>query len=358
MAVGEHIHWYITDKCNLRCGYCFKPKFKYRTNEKELFSLANLLAESDIKKVTIGGGEPTLIKKLDTIVKILKQGGKYVSLHTNGLLLDNDLIKKLEVDDIALPIDTINRNTQQELRGNKFLETFDRLPQLASVILDNGMKLGYHTVFTSINHQDIPATYDFIQQNEFNYWKVYEFNNDLALMTVLHSRGSREELATRIKKIEKLGGKGTPEKGFTDCLLAHFFLMEQQMEKHNDKKIQFITPIDTQTPYTFLDNRGNVSFYFWFSNQERVVAGNILRDGYQTIQNRLQEMNEKAQDWEFDEKTGEEVWWATVGNLPIWARLYDGDFFFEELEEIEPEFLDDVAALYELYVKRWKALFG
>jgi MoaA/NifB/PqqE/SkfB family radical SAM enzyme len=199
--VGEHVHWYVTDRCNLDCGYCFKPEFFYHEDRNRNVNLAHILADSDVAQVTLGGGEPTLVGNLSEIVDILKKGGKYVSLHTNGLLLDNNALERLGVDDIALPIDSTDRETQRELRGERFLATLGKLPNLASTILRGGIRLGYHTVFTAINHQHIPKVYDFIKRIGFDYWKIYEFNDDLAFNTALSAGGSQEEQAFRIERI-------------------------------------------------------------------------------------------------------------------------------------------------------------
>lgn len=348
--VGEHIHWYITDRCNLDCGYCFKPKFPYNGNESRNVNLAHILANSSATKVILGGGEPSIVKNLAEVINILKQGGKYVSLHTNGLLLDDNTISELEVDDIAIPIDSTDKDTQRELRGEKFLAIIDKLPHLASTILRRGMGLGYHTVFTAINHLDIPEIYDFIKKNGFNYWKIYEFNDELALGMAFDAKGSQEELIARIEIIDKLRDNGTPEKGYINCLLAKFLLTEQEMKKHDDKRIQFVGRRDTSGPYAFLDNCGNISYYTWLSGRERRVAGNIIKEGYQSIKERLQEVHDKG--WEFDNKTEDEFWWATVGDMPIWARLWDGNYFQEEIEEIDPRFLDDVVKLSELHTRK------
>jgi MoaA/NifB/PqqE/SkfB family radical SAM enzyme len=297
--VGEHIHWYLTNRCNLDCDYCFKPKFSHTENESRNVNLAHILANSSVTKVTLGGGEPTLVRNLIEVIHILKQGGKYVSLHTNGLLLDDRIISELEVDDIALPIDSTDRKTQKELRGEKF--AIDQIQHVASTILKKDIRLGYHTVFTAINHQNIPEIYDLIRTNRFSYWRIYEFNDELA-----DAGGSQKKLITRLEHIDKLRGTGTPERGYTDCLLAQFLLVEQKMKKHDDLRIQFVGRRDKSEPYAFLDNYGNVSYYMWLSGRERRVIGNIITDDYQSIQKHLQEVRNK--DWEFDERTEDEFW--------------------------------------------------
>lgn len=344
------MHWYMTDRCNLNCSYCFKPKFPDNENEGKNIDLAHILADSDVRKVTIGGGEPTLAGNLAEAVRILKKGGKYVSLHTNGVSLDKAAIAELDVDDIALPIDSADRDTQIRLRGEGFLAAFDRIPHLASSISRKGIALGYHTVFTAINYSDIPAIYKMIKRKGFDYWRIYEFNEHLAISAAFDAGASQKGLGKRLAKIKRLMDNGTQAKGYTDSLLAKFLLAEQEMKKYNDSRVQFVGRRDAPEPYAFMDNSGDVSYYTWLSRKERRVIGNIMRDGYRTIRKRLQEVHEK--DREFDDKTYDEEWWADVGDMPLWARLWDGSYFPQEIEKIKPKFWGAVKELSELHTRR------
>ena len=121
MQPGDHIHWFLTDRCNLDCNYCFRPFFGYSVDDKRNEDLARLLVEGGVKQVTLGGGEPMLVRNLETIFRILKEGSIYISLHTNGTFLSRKRITQLKglVDDIALPVDSMNRKMQGEIKGNK-----------------------------------------------------------------------------------------------------------------------------------------------------------------------------------------------------------------------------------------------
>jgi len=273
-----------------------------------------------------------------------------VSLHTNGVLLDEDMIAGLKVDDIALPIDSTDRDIQRSLRGRGFMETFERLPCLASAILESGKGLGYHTVFTAINRQDIPGIYELIREQGFGYWRIYEFNDDLALSEAMNSGLSQERIIAKLMGIEKLRGGGTPETGYTDCLLAHFFLTEQKMKLNGDGRIEFVGRRDTLEPYFFLDNSGDVSYYIWLSGSKRRVAGNVLRDGFRAVRERLQEVHDK--DWELDDESQEEFCNAMFWDVPPWARYWDGSYSQEEIDVIEPEFYDVFMELSELHRRR------
>lgn len=358
MKVGDHIHWYISSRCNLDCTYCFKPDAYFGESRERLETLAQILVENDVKRVTISGGEPTLVKDLENVLKILKEGRIYVSLHTNGTLLDDKKISELSglVDDIALPIDSFHKSTQKKLERVEFIPTLNRFFGIVKAIQENNIGLGYHTVFTGINHQEIPEIYKSIKQTDFGYWRIYEFNKDLARRRIVKKGSSikdesvQKKLRDRLERIDSITGYGTFEKGNTDCLLAHFILMEQQMKQHKDGRIQFVAIRDAESPYAFLDNSGDVRFYTWFSDIERRVLGNIIWDGFPFVKERLQEVHEKG--WEFDATTQNEFINATAGDMPIWTRLWDGSYCDEEVELIDKRFYDEISNLAGIYEKR------
>ena len=348
-----HIHWYVTDRCNMDCAYCFKPDFHFDENPKSLETIAQLLVENNVEKVTIGGGEPSLID-IDNALKILKEGNVYVSYHTNGSLLQNMKIRGLSqlVDEIALPIDSSKRVTQRKLRGEEFMPIFERLAQIAIKIQKTNTKLGYHTVFTELNNADIPKIYDRIKSFGFDYWRIYEFNSDLARQRVLSKAISTTQsteqtrLIAKFERLKYLEVPGTLEKGYSDCLLAKFLLMEEKMKQHNDKRVQFVGVRDSKEPYAFLDNSGRVRYYAWFSGRERKVVGNITKENMADIEKRLKEINENPVEFAEDEFNS-----ATL-DLPVWARLENGEYLSEEVEAIGKSFLKDVEHLAKLYKAR------
>lgn len=234
--MGMHIHWYLTSRCNMKCSFCFKPEF---SGKPRLHELSEVLAQEDVDRVTITGGEPTLIKSLEEILTRLKKAGVYTSLHTNGLLLDRDKIDRLKdvVGDIAVPLDSMNRQTQAELRG------MDYLPEAKRVIRDlqdARVKLGVHTVFSAFNALSIPSIHRFLRLGGYDYWRIYEFNPEFVQWITPYAGKSR----ARLREIAELAGGGTLKKGFTDCLFAEFLLLEKKMRKTRDRRMQFVSRID------------------------------------------------------------------------------------------------------------------
>jgi len=228
--VGEHIHWFFTDKCNDNCAGCFREIFPYKLDKRRNSYLARILADSPVEKVTIGGGEPTLVSNLPEVVDTLKDAGKYVRLHTNGKLLEG-MLDELNVDSIALPIDTVGETVQEEFQGKIFRNPYHRLENLASSILEGGIELGWHTVFTAINYKEIPEIYKFIKDIGFDYWTIFEFNDDLALTNARNAGYTYEEYETRFRKIELLRDLGTPTKGLYRLFIWKFSFNRKRNEK-------------------------------------------------------------------------------------------------------------------------------
>ncbi|MBU1199462.1 MAG: radical SAM protein [Nanoarchaeota archaeon] len=355
MKIGDVVHWFVTDKCNIDCIYCFKPILDSSEVLSRIEELTQILVSNHVKKVIIGGGEPLIVKGLEKVLEQLKQENVYVSLHTNGLGLDDNRIAQLSglVDDIALPIDSVNESIQKHLRGEKFLAVFDNFSGLVDKIQAQGIKIGYHTVFTAINYQEVPEIYDFISQKPFDYWRIYEFNFELPFQNFLLKYNEKKATPKIIEKYEqltRLAGKGSPEKGYTDTLFANFILMEEQMKKNNDKRIQFVGIRDFSKPvYVFLDNSGDIRFYSWFSDRARRVIGNILTEGFSVVRSKLEEQAEKG--WTYDGK-GEDEFINAKCNRELWARYYEGAFDIEEIEMIQPEYLDKFYHLVDLFNKR------
>lgn len=85
----------VTDRCNLRCGYCM-PELDYRWLPRddllsfaEITRLVRVMIGLGVAKVRLTGGEPLLRQDLEDLVASLasERGLREVALITNGVLL-------------------------------------------------------------------------------------------------------------------------------------------------------------------------------------------------------------------------------------------------------------------------------
>lgn len=123
----------ITDRCNLRCGYCMPecgvPSVPHDVILRfdEIVRLVKIFCSLGIKNVKITGGEPLVRKGAVSLIKDIKAIGgiEKVSMTTNGILLSENLnaLAEAGVDSINISLDTLDKQKYMELTGFDGLET-------------------------------------------------------------------------------------------------------------------------------------------------------------------------------------------------------------------------------------------
>jgi len=342
----EAIHIFATDKCNMKCAYCFREHFSAPKYSRNLVRIAEILAENDAKHVVIGGGEPTLVKNLDDVLRTLKKGDIFTELHTNCTTLTRECLEKYKkenlVDMIGIPIDALDKNVQRQLRN--YPDYINLIKRVANDCQDLEFKIVYHTVATDINMNEIPRLYNgFIKNTKFDQWRIYELNEELARHNIL-----RKKDIWKYNKFMKLRGAFNHEKGCSDGLLAKFLLAEEQMQKYNDKRIKFVGLLDEKSAYLFINSAGDVSYYDRFSKvrSNRLKVGNILAENFPGIIKKFNEIEKNGY-------SGSDVdFFGSLADLPIFARFYEGNFTNEEVEQIQPKYITKIKKLAHLWEKR------
>lgn len=110
----------ITSACNLDCQRCLIDRnSKIDLSVDKIKEVINAAKLSGIEAIRITGGEPLLRKDIFDILGYIKSRGFYVILNTNGTLLINRSIKKLErcVDNILVSVQGYNKKTEDFLTG-------------------------------------------------------------------------------------------------------------------------------------------------------------------------------------------------------------------------------------------------
>ena len=110
----------VTDRCNLRCHYCMPEEGINYIPRKELLSyeemlrLVKLLANQEVHKLRITGGEPFVRKDLIYFLEAVRHQTNVQSLNitTNGTLCKPhlDSIEKLQFNSINLSLDTLDKD--------------------------------------------------------------------------------------------------------------------------------------------------------------------------------------------------------------------------------------------------------
>lgn len=84
-------------KCNLNCSYCDTKWANSEDTESEIMTseqLAEYVRNTDVKNVTLTGGEPLLQKDIYDLIKVLMMQGNSVEIETNGSISICELSEK------------------------------------------------------------------------------------------------------------------------------------------------------------------------------------------------------------------------------------------------------------------------
>lgn len=181
----------VTDMCNMNCKFCIAS---YMLNkDKQIISIDTLhnfvlpeLKKEGITHVGISGGEPSLVKDLPEICKILHDNGYEVNIATNGYNKDVLLKCAQYINYISLSlnshniqqINTFNNSLDCQLRlhGLIFKNHFDNVDDIRNLCmeLDDDIIIDFSTLRTtnmwakSLKCDDIDRVNAFILKNVIN----------------------------------------------------------------------------------------------------------------------------------------------------------------------------------------------
>ena len=161
---------FITNTCNLRCGYCFAKGMLGSARHEEMSmeeirSVADFIKRSDAPQggmspsvISILGGEPTLHSGFREIMDYLISGGFVIKLFSNGTFSrrTTDYLEKLPVEAVNIILN-INKREGYTLpqweNVNHNLKRLNRIITLGFTIYQTDFD--YETVLGYINRYDL-----------------------------------------------------------------------------------------------------------------------------------------------------------------------------------------------------------
>jgi radical SAM protein with 4Fe4S-binding SPASM domain len=115
--------WDFTHKCNLNCKHCYSDSGTASQKElgtKEALDVVDQLADFGVTALAFSGGEPLTRKDFLEVANHAVKRGLYVSVATNGTLLNKENVKKLKqakINYVEVSIDGATAQTHDSFRG-------------------------------------------------------------------------------------------------------------------------------------------------------------------------------------------------------------------------------------------------
>lgn len=125
--VAKKLRISVTDKCNMRCGYCMpKDNTKWLdTTEvlsfEEIIRLSSIFANLGVEKIRITGGEPLVRPSIEDLIRSIATINdiRSIGLTTNGLLFLEkvNVLKSSGLDSVNISLDSFKENRFKMMTG-------------------------------------------------------------------------------------------------------------------------------------------------------------------------------------------------------------------------------------------------
>ncbi len=167
----------ITSHCNLHCEYCHNAEFSNRMDDMTTDEIIKLISEVkkryNINKILLTGGEPLIQSDVCTIIQHITILGIKADLVTNGTMLNESMVKKLEqagLRRIRISIDELGNASS--MRSN---ESPDDLWQKARMVRETSdIEVCIHTVCSPANVKELFSVYQKVLEVGAARWRVFD----------------------------------------------------------------------------------------------------------------------------------------------------------------------------------------
>jgi mycofactocin radical SAM maturase len=193
--------WEVTRECNLKCKHCLIDAGKREQNEmslEEVKKTIRQLAAMKVFKITFGGGEPLVRPDFFDILDYASRFHFGIKLTTNGILVDDNLLKRLKdtnVFSVQVSVDGL-KQTHDAFRGDK--NAFERATAALKAFSDAGYWTLMSTAITRYNVNELEALVDLAVQCGATSFKPSPF------IPIGRGKENVEELAITLSEIKNL----------------------------------------------------------------------------------------------------------------------------------------------------------
>jgi len=171
----------LTSKCNIKCKMCKVPLNHWEFPQDKIRDIYSLFPT--LQKVVWHGGEPFFYPWIDDLIKEASKYNVEQVVSTNGLLLNEDRIKKIinAKMELNISIHGLTKDIYETIhRGGKFeilLKNLNIIKDIRSQSQEN-MKYGLKFLVMRTNYKQLKDLCDFALKYGFNHVHVNTLGND------------------------------------------------------------------------------------------------------------------------------------------------------------------------------------
>lgn len=153
----------ITEECNLHCPHCFSRFKKGAPNINNLKSIIDQLAEKNVISLYITGGEPFMYPDIMELITYIKSKRMFLTIHTNGVMLNNTIINELstlltDTDIIQISIDGVKKETNKKMRTLSE-QQFNKIKENCLILSEFNIKVKINVTVTNHNLYELKDLY-------------------------------------------------------------------------------------------------------------------------------------------------------------------------------------------------------
>lgn len=147
----------VTRACNLRCKHCLNNSGKVMKNQlttEEIYKLINDLANAGIQEIRFTGGEPLVHKDIYKMIELATKLGLYVSIGTNGTLIDKQTAQKLKDAGLKKAVTSLDgiKEKHDSIRGKG---NYEKTVASIKYLQEQGIKIKVNSVIMRSNMDDV-----------------------------------------------------------------------------------------------------------------------------------------------------------------------------------------------------------
>jgi radical S-adenosyl methionine domain-containing protein 2 len=223
----ETVNLHLERRCNMRCEYCYGqfPERPPMLSIARWSEILDELARSGVRRVSFSGGEPTLFRGLDALLRHARSLSMQCSMITNGTLLTDEMLDELSM--VGLTVDSADESSLRAI-GRALKGGGSYLSLVRSVVARakaRSVRVKLNTVVTTRNvHEDLSALVIELAPAK---WKPMQFTevegeNDRAAAQLRVSDEAFAAFVARHERVARAGIWVAPE---TDATIRSTYVM-------------------------------------------------------------------------------------------------------------------------------------